>query len=442
MAKVWPRTALIGFLVTATAGCSSLDWFDDSEEILPGERIAIMAIDNSLEADPRIADLRVTLAEAKANQSWEQSGGNPTHAMGHLALNGVLKRAWTADVGDGVGDDRFLLGQPLIVDGVVYTMDSRSVVSAFSADTGKQVWQIDLEPEEEDDGYFGGGVAYHSGRVFVTTGFAEVVALDGDSGELLWRHGVPAPLRAAPTAVDGRVFAVTVENQLVAISASQGERLWQHNGISETTGILGAASPAVEGSIVIVPYSSGEIFALLVENGRLLWNDTLAAIRPIDPIADLADIEGQPVIAGGLVYAISHSGRMIATDLRRGSRAWDIDIGGVQTPWVSGDFIYVVTNQAQVVCLTRLDGRIRWVTALSRFEDAEDQEGLIQWYGPVLAGGRLMVAGSHGEAVFLSPYDGEVQSSLDLPGGAVVPPAVAANSLYILTAGADLVAFR
>ena len=54
-------------------------------------------------------------------------------------------------------------------------------------------------------------------------------------------------------------------------------RLWSHNGIPETAGLLGGASPAVEGEIVIVAYTSGELFALRVENGRAVWSDNLAS---------------------------------------------------------------------------------------------------------------------------------------------------------------------
>ena len=111
-------------------------------------------------------------------------------------------------------------------------------------------------------------------------------------------------------------------------------------------------------------------------------------------------------------------------------------------PWLAGDFIYVLTNDSQIVCLRRDDGRIRWVTALPRFVDPEDFEDPIQWFGPVLAQDRLIVAGSHGEVLSVSPYSGEVLGLIELPDGAVVSPIVANNSIYFLTKEADLVALR
>ena len=259
---------------------------------------------------------------------------------------------------------------------------------------------------------------------------------------MIWSQRLPGPSRASPTVSDGRVFAITIDNQVFALAADDGRRLWNHSGIEETAQLLGGASAAAAGSTVVVPYSSGELFSLRVENGRVLWDEALSAINPIDPIADLAQIRGMPVIDRGAVLAISHSGRMVAVDLRRGVRAWDIDLGGVQMPWVAGDFIFVVTNDARVICLTRRDGRIRWVRELARYKDPEDREGPIQWFGPVLAGDRLILAGTNDVAVSVSPYTGEVLGELELPGPPAVSPVVAGETLYFLTENAKLVALR
>ena len=81
----------------------------------------------------------------------------------------------------------------------------------------------------------------------------------------------------------------------------------------------------------------------------MVWSDQLVKAARFTPLAALSDIRGKPVVDRGRVIAISHSGRMAAIDLRTGERIWDRDITGVETPWVSGDFIYVVTTQAELL---------------------------------------------------------------------------------------------
>lgn len=425
-------------------GCGLADsWFGDSDgDPLPGERIAIMGLGRGLEADRSIQDLAVRLPASRVNQAWTQTGGGPSHAMSHLALGEAAKILWRADIGSGSGDDRKILAQPLVVDDRVYTMDARSKVSAFDTERGRQVWRVDLATSDERAGFFGGGIAYESGRIFVTTGFTMVFALDAADGTTLWSQKLPSAMRAAPAVKDGRVFAVTIDNQVFALSAQTGERLWDHSGIEESAMLLGGASPAVAGSAVIVPYSSGEVFSLLAENGRVLWGDGLSAVNRIDPIADLPHIRGEPVIDRNLVLAVSHSGRTVAIDLRRGARAWDIDLGGVQMPWVAGEFVFLVTTNAQLVCVTRRDGRIRWVQNLPEYEDPEDLEDPIQWFGPVLAGDRLVVAGSNDFVKWVSPYTGEELGTFELPSSPAVAPVVAQDTLYFVTDNADLIAMR
>jgi outer membrane protein assembly factor BamB len=428
--------------------CSAVgDAYDDvfgaaPEQILPGERIAILSLDRGLSPDPAVAERQVRLSEPYVNRNWTHFGGNPEHAMYHLALGDSPRQVWSNDIGEGSDDDRRLLAQPLVVDGVVYTMDALAMISAYDAASGGLLWRRDLEPEDEDEGYFGGGIAYDAGRIYVSTGFARVFSLDADSGAVIWQQSVPAPIRAAPAAANGRIFVVTLDNQTIALSSEDGERLWSHSGMEEATGLIGGASPAISGSTVIVPYSSGEIIGLLAENGRILWSDSLSSVTRVDPLGDIAHIRGAPVIDRGMVFAISHSGRMIAVDLRRGVRAWETAIGGVEMPWVGGDFIFVLTNDAQLVCLTRRQGRIRWVRPLPRFANPEDQEDPIHWAGPVLAGDRLIVAGSNRQALSISPYSGDVLGVIELPDSVIMAPVVADNSLYFLTEGASLVALR
>ena len=438
------RLAVLGFATFLLGGCDTINgWFGEGPPPpLPGTRVAVIQGNSGLAADPAVAGQRIVLPEPYINGGWEQPGGSAAHAMYHLALSDAPREVWSSTIGDGNDDDAAILSQPVVVGDVVFTMDARSIVTAYRQSDGGEFWEVDLEQENEDDGFFGGGIAYEDGRLFVTTGFGMVFALDGRNGQELWRQDLKVPLRAAPTVSGGRVFVLTVDNQAYALAANDGRELWDHTGIQEATNLLGTASPAVSGGTVLIPYSSGEIYALQVENGREIWSDSLAALRRIDPLADIAQIRALPVIDRGIVYVVSHAGRTVAFDLKRGSRIWEVEIGGTETPWAAGEFVYVLTNDKELVCLSRETGQVRWVSALPQFEDPVDKEGAIVWVGPLLASDRLIVASSIGEAYAVSPYTGEIIGVIDLPSGAAVAPILANNTLYFISDEADIVALR
>jgi len=431
-------------LVSALPLLAACDTFLGSPEDppLPGERVSVLRLDRTLVADPSISDLRVRLPRPYENAAWPQAGGDPSHAMYHLALPDSLSVQWSADAGEAASDDQRLLSEPVVAGGRVYAMDAASHVSAFDAGSGDRVWRVDLTPEDEDDDLFGGGLAVDGDRLYVTTPFARVFALDAATGAVAWESPVPAPMRTSPTVNDGRVFALTIDNELVALAADDGRRLWSHQGVAEAAGLLGGGAPAVAGNTVIVGFSSGEIFALRAETGRVLWSENMAGVQRSDALSTLADIRGRAVIDRDLVIAVSHSGLLAAIDLRRGNRAWDRDIGGSQSPWVAGDFVYVLDNNGELICLTRDDGRIRWIQSLPLWEDEENKEDQIFWAGPVLAGDRLIVVGTTGQALSLSPYTGEILGAIELPSAAHLPPVVANGTLYFLADDAQLVALR
>ncbi|HEX3501644.1 MAG TPA: PQQ-binding-like beta-propeller repeat protein [Stellaceae bacterium] len=408
---------------------------------LPGERLSVLRLDKQLEPDPEIAALEVRLPRPVVNNDWPEAGGYPNHVMQHVALGDDIQTSWRSSIGDGSSRYGRILAPPVAFGDRVYAMDADSTVSAFERKTGKQVWSTSAKPEDAGPA-FGGGVAYAEDRIFVTTGYGQIVAFDANTGKEIWRQGVVAPLRSAPTVSDGRVFAITVDNQLQVLATSDGRTLWTHSGTPETAGLLGGASPAVEGDVVVAAYSSGELFALRVENGRQLWTDNLAAARRTDALSALADIRGRPVIDRGRVYAVSHSGRMVAIDLRTGERIWEQDIGGTESPWVAGDFIFVISNDSELICLTRRDGRVRWVEELPRYEDLKKKKGSMTWSGPILGGDRLIVVASNGEAMSFSPYTGAALGRVELPDGTFLTPIIANETLYVLTDEADLIAMR
>jgi outer membrane protein assembly factor BamB len=206
--------------------------------------------------------------------------------------------------------------------------------------------------------------------------------------------------------------------------------------------MLVSSSAAVAGDMVVVPYTSGEVFALQAQNGQVNWSEVLSHTGQVTALSQIDDVAGRPVIDRDVVYAISQSGVMAAVNANSGQRMWARDIGGIQTPWAAGDYVYVLDNNDQVICLTRKEGRIRWIHQLPEWSDPDDKEDRVVWAGPVLVSNRLIVTSSNGYAESISPYTGKLLGRVEIPGPTIIAPVVANGTMYIYTADAELVALR
>lgn len=424
------------------------DIFASSRKVeIYGTRIPVLPPDQEESADPALASVPVVLPDPYTNTEWPTPGGFADNVLQHLRADGSLQPVWSASAGEGTSDVAQLTANPVIAGGRIFVLDAAVTVRAFSEANGELLWEADLMPPEEEtdddpETGFGGGVVFDGGMVFAATGFGDVIAMDAATGERKWRYTAPVPIRAAPQAAGGRVFVITQENELLALAQDDGRVLWDHQGIAETAGILGSTNVAVAGDTVFAAYTSGEVHALRIQNGRPLWNDSLSRTSALTPLSSINDIAGRPVVDRGFVFAISHSGRFVAINQRTGERIWTRDVSGAQTPVVGGDFVFVVSTDARVWCLSRATGGIKWIAQLPRWEDPENLEGAIVWSGPLLVSDRLVLVSSIGTAVSVSPYTGETLGQIALPAGTFVPPIMANGTMYVLTNDAELIALR
>lgn len=446
-------TVLLGAL--AVSGCQTVTdtadriWpfnngDDDNQGDAPPEeqRVSIMNLEESLTVDPEQAGQPVTLPAPVPNPAWPMAGGEADHANGHPAF-GNMARLWSRDIGEGSSRTARVVAQPVAANGVIYAMDGAGRITAMNADTGEVRWERHISSDNKrDQEAFGGGLAIVDGRLYATSGYGFVLALDPASGDQIWRSSTISPVTSAPAAADGRVFAVTADNELFALDANNGEILWTYQGIAETAGIMTSPAPAIDGDIVIAPFSSGELVALQVANGRGVWQDALTSGSGLAGVSSLNDIASSPVVSDGVVYAMSHSGVLAAIDMQNGDRLWTKPAGGVSMPWLAGDYLFVATTEGEVAAVNKTDGGIAWLTDLPVFENPDKRKKRISWAGPILAGNQLIMASSSKGGTIIDPETGSPTGEFDPQGPVFVPPLVVNGIVYILNDDGQLIAYR
>ena len=442
MIAIRQLTAML-MMGAALAGCSVLHRGGKSKTPVLGERIAILSTEADIIVDDTTAALPMALPPALENSDWSQPGGNANKAPGNLALGASLGQVWNVSIGAGNGKASRLASAPVVSGGKVYTIDTQSTVRAFDERNGGMLWSTQFGTEARGaPSLFGGGVAVDGGRVFATNGLGFAAALDAGNGGKIWQVRPGGPLRGAPTVVNGTVYAMSQDNQIYSLKQADGTTNWSSAAALEIAGVFGTGAPAVAQGTVVAGFSSGELNAYRYENGRIVWQDTLSRTGVRTSVSSLSDVDADPVIDSGQVFALGEGGRMVALDLISGQRLWELNLAGIATPCVAGDWVFLVTDEAKVVAIARGTGKVRWIAQLPHYRSLKGKKGFISYEGPVLAGDRLIVAGSNGTLININPANGSFQSQTGAGGAISLPPIVANKTLYVLTDNGRLIAYR
>ncbi|SDE05223.1 PQQ-like beta-propeller repeat protein [Limimaricola pyoseonensis] len=431
-------SALIGLgAVALLAACGEPD------VRLPGDRIGVAMPGAALPAADR--DRPLALAQPVLNADWTHRGGESDHDIAHPALAGQIAPLFEVPIGKGESRSARITADPVVVNGRVYTLDARAGVTAFTAE-GRPLWRRDLTPlAERAEDASGGGLATDGARLYVSTGFGEITALDAATGDEVWTQDLQAPGSAAPTVARGKVYAVARDSRAVALDAKTGRILWETTGNEAAAVFDAGAGPAVAGDLAVLPFASGEVLGVFPDGGLRRWSSVVAGKRPGAAAAQAAGgLSGDPVIESGRVYAGNATGRLAAFDAFTGETIWTAADGALSPVVPAGDSLFLVNDLGQLVRLEAATGRPIWRTDLPKGAEGGflRRDRLFAHYGPVLAGGRLITASSDGMLRQFDPVSGQLMAEQPLPAGAATNPVVAGGVLYVATEAGTLAAFR
>ena len=334
-----------------------------------------------------------------------------------------IETLWTADIGSGAG--RQML-RPALSDGVVYAADATGEVSAYRSDTGRRIWEADLELPVS------GAVGVGEGLVFIGTRKGALIALDATSGKELWRAAVSSEVLAPAVARRGVVAVQTVDGKLVGLSASDGKRLWLYERTEPALSLRGTSAPIIVDDVVLSGFASGRLVGLQLRDGRVLWELPVSQPRGRNEIERLVDVDASPIVRGDMLYAVSYRGKLVAANLRAGSVAWSRDISSYAGLALDGKNIYVTDDVGQVYAFDQRTGANVWRQEKLRGRGVS---------APMYVDGRVAVGDTEGYIHYLAVDDGSLLARHRVAGGPVGLGVAHGDTLYV-SASDTLAALR
>ena len=441
--------ALLGTLLSG-CGSDTMESIDgllgrdreSGKEKLTGERVAVMAQAKELQPDTDLQKETMDLPLLPANAAWPQIYATAAGIAGNLPYAGTGESDGSAKMGGGASFGDALVSPPVIAAGMVMAMDGEGAISARTVKDLDTLWHSEILVEEETS-LSGGGVAYARGRVVGANGNGHIAALDAQSGKMSWEYKLNLPLRSAPRILGTTILIQTADQQLFAFSLADGHLLWRHRGVGDTASLMAQNSPAAAGNVVVVGYGSGDVIGLSIDTGEELWAVSLSLPGSAGgATSTFGGFAGAPVIEGSIAYAGSANGTLAAIDTRDGQRLWEQALPIRGTPYVSGDYLFVISMTDAIYAIHRHSGKVRWSAQLPRYEDAERQRVPFLWQGPVLASNRLWMISPMGRVIAVSADKGEVAIDRDMKKDIRHSPVIALEKMWLMDSSAHLYSFK
>ncbi len=355
-----------------------------------------------------------------------------------------VESVWSSSVGSGVEhyDSRL---KPAVFNGTVFAASRRGQVEAFNAENGDSLWSIDLR-DKDDAPLFGGlshwwndrnakiagGVSVGYDKVFVGSEDGEVVALNPQTGETVWRVNVKAEVLAAPVAGEGLLLINTGGGRLFALSADTGEIRWQHDYENSSLTLRGLSEVATNSGGVVYGTGNGHVGVLIADKGMPAWDEAIAAPKGATDLARIVDVDATPIVQDGTIYAIAYNGQLVALDLRTGRELWKRDYASFRTMQLAGGTLFIVDSQGRLYAVDTRSGNELWSqlamnkhfvsspTVYKNYVVVGDNEGNLHWFsrdkGEYLARDSYDSSGFYAEGVvaddklILQTRNGEIEA--------------------------------
>lgn len=374
-----------------------------------------------------------------ACSSTDDEESDPTLAAELTEINNAFspRIVWSKNVGNGV-DDYFSRLKPVAGYGKIYSANRIGDVYAFDLDTGKKVWHADLQKNSSSDSFFAssksallaGGPTIGMNKVFIGSENGEVYSLDADSGSLVWQAQVKGEVISAPAVDNGTLVVNSASGILKAFDATEGTEQWKIEQDVPALTLRGVSSPALAGGGAVIGSSDGTLTVFILESGQQGWTVEVGEASGSTELERVIDIDSKPLIYGDKVYAISAKGNLVALDLRSGRMLWKRQYSSFRQLSMSGNNLFLTDVKGHVYAIDRANGLERWSQLALTNRSVT---------GPAILADHVVVGDYEGYLHWLDKESGEIVARYQLDSSGIFStPTVAKEILYVQSRDGDL----
>lgn len=348
-----------------------------------------------------------------------------------------IDRLWDRNTGGGT-NKQYLTLSPVVSGERVFIADTNRKLLSLDAGTGRNLWSYQLRFgdrgwfNDDDQVYITGGPGYGEQTLLIGTSKGDVVAIDAETGKERWVAKVTSEILSPPQIANNVVVVRTLDGRVYGLDAASGRRLWSYDRTVPALTLRGNSAPVIEGGVVIVGFDGGHLVALELTSGRQIWEASISQPRGRSELDRMVDIDATPVVLGGIVYVVTYQGQLAALAMDNGRMLWNRQLSSHAGFTVDDDNIYITDDHSIIWAIDRLNGSSVW-----------KQDGLAnrQVTAPASIGNYLVVGDFEGYLHWLNKTTGAFSARQKIAGDRIIAAPVSnSGAVYAYSTNGRLAA--
>jgi len=379
----------------------------------------------------------VNLPNDKKNLSWEMAGLNLQNYLGNIHLPSIENKFLKKKVGKNKFSISKITPSPVVLeDNIIFSDDTGSIFNINK--NGKVKWKKNIYKKVYKKVYKNLSISSYKDKIYIADNIGFIYSINLDSGKLVWikNHGVP--LKSNIKIFNNNIFLVNQDNRLLCLDLSTGSLVWDVRSIStfiKSQNFLGLAIS--EGGDIFILASSGDLLKINSRSGRIYWSlnvtGTLSAY-------DTDFFKSSDIVIDESEVIFSTSKSIFSFNADNGYLNWEKNINSSNTPIVSGENIFVVTDNGYFLCINKRSGQIIFSTNILKVLKKKKQKTIIS--GFVIGSGKIYATTLNGFLIVCSANSGKIEYSKKIDDSITSSPIISDGSLYILTGNSRIFGFH
>jgi len=345
-------------------------------------------------------------------------------ALSNFQPTAVVNKQWSNSVNMVKG--AYLKLSPIAANNKIFIAGTSGNIKAIDTNTGNTLWQVNTKMS------LSSGPGINNTAVFVGTSDGQIIALQQQDGKILWQGNVIGDVLAAPAANNETVVVKTSVGKIRAFNTRTGKVLWDYAEQNPSLSLRGSSAPKIVDDQVICGFANGEMVALDIDNGSVKWQQQIATPNGSFEVERMVDIVADPVVSGSTIYVVTYQGNIAALNIKNGNILWQKPMSSISGLSFDTQNIYVTNSHDQLFALTKSDGDTIW------HYDGFAYRGLS---GPATLGNVVAVGDTEGYVHWLNTANGQIAARTKISGSIVVTPITYNNALYVYSTTGNLVKF-